>query len=127
MNGAQGRRRGKILLIDDEPALVKVFSRLLGREHDVIAVTSAADALVALEADPTFDLILCDVNMPDVGGLELYQRIRAQWPALADCVVFLSGSSDESSVASVVPPSRWLGKPLETEALRAFIATWLAG
>jgi CheY-like chemotaxis protein len=114
-------------LIDDDPLVARVFGRILRRDdHDVVVGESAAAALDALAADPRFDIVLCDLNLPDLDGVELHRRIAAHWPELADRVVFLSGDIEDRRLVAAVPPERRLPKPLETDSLRAFIAAWLA-
>src|SRR6185295_1309014 len=63
-------RRAQILVVDDEPMISSAVRRILGREHDVVA-TDAMGALKAIEGGRRFDVILCDVMMPDMSGVDL--------------------------------------------------------
>jgi signal transduction histidine kinase len=123
----KARRKARILVIDDEPAIGTVAARLLGRNHDVQAVTSGAAALARLEGGQRFDLILCDVLMPGMTGLDVHARLRASYSDQADRVVFMTGGvSQESRDAAARLSATVLDKPLNARALSAFIDDFLA-
>jgi two-component system cell cycle sensor histidine kinase/response regulator CckA len=82
-------QRARILLVDDEAALCRALRALLG-DHEVQAVTCARDALATLRGGEAFDVILCDLMMPDMSGIDLYEQIA---PALRDRVVFMTGGA----------------------------------
>ena len=88
-----GRLRARILCIYDEPLIAGAVRRLLAREHDVEVAGSGREAQQLLEQDRDFDLVLCDLMMPDVSGAELFHWIKQRWPALAARVVFISGGA----------------------------------
>ena len=69
--------RARILIVDDEQLLVTGLARILGREHDVTTVTCGRDALAALETGARFDLILSDVMMPQMTGIDLFAAVAA--------------------------------------------------
>src|SRR5947209_4269101 len=60
--------RARLLVIDDEAVLLACFARMLRSRHDVEVALSASLALSLLEASPAFDLVVCDLNLPDVTG-----------------------------------------------------------
>jgi PAS domain S-box-containing protein len=91
---ASGPRR--ILLVDDEGALLQSLSRMLGREHTVVTAASAQQAQAILEEDPTFDLVLCDVMMPGTDGVDLHRWIQSHAPVLATQWVFMTGGVSSS-------------------------------
>jgi two-component system, cell cycle sensor histidine kinase and response regulator CckA len=121
---AQGAgRRGRILVVDDEPAVLRAISRML-RDHDVVTCASGAAALELLERDRDFDAVLCDLMMPDLSGMELFRRIARTYPELGDRFVFITGG------AYTVESQRFLAegnrptaqKPFDARALRDLVA-----
>ena len=85
--------RRRILVIDDEPSVREILVQLLCEEHDVVAAESGEVALTSLRGDHTFDLVLCDLTMPGMGGVELFEVLEAQHPEEARKVVFMTGGA----------------------------------
>jgi len=85
---------------------------------------SADGALQSIEAGDRYDVILCDVMMPVVTGLELHRRLAERDPDLASRVVFLTGGSANPSLRAALAalPNRRLEKPCDTERLLEAIA-----
>ena len=86
-------RRGRILVIDDEAAIGAGVRRVLQAQHDVEAMTSAREALARLLAGERFDVILCDLMMPDVTGMDFHAEVCAAAPELAGHIVFMTGGA----------------------------------
>ncbi len=84
--------RGRILVIDDVPAIGRTIADALP-EHDVTVVSQAAEAFVRLSANETFDVILCDLMMPELGGRDVLERLEAEWPHLAPALIFMTGGA----------------------------------
>ena len=119
--------RARILVIDDEPSLLRIIARVL-RDHDVVCVERAGAALDLLNAGERFDLILSDITMPSMSGIEFYERLVTSRPADAERVVFLSGGAITSrSVAFLesVPNAR-LEKPFDIHSLLDVVHQQLA-
>ncbi len=116
------RIRRKVLLIDDEVVLRRVFGQLLGKHHDVATVGSGPEALAALGADE-FDVIVCDVMMPGMDGCELYRRIAAEHPGHEHRVVFITGGTFTRDVDDFLAttPNRLLTKPFNLESVLSTI------
>jgi PAS domain S-box-containing protein len=85
-------RPAAVLVVDDEPALGLAIRRVL-RRHDVTVVTTAQDALDLLAAGKQFDVVLSDLMMPGMSGMELYQALVRLHPTVASKVVFLTGGA----------------------------------
>ncbi|MEO7034702.1 MAG: ATP-binding protein [Polyangiaceae bacterium] len=83
---------GRILIVDDEAPLRIVMRRLLVG-HDVVSAPSGKAALLILEQDRAFDLILCDLMMPGVTGMDVHQWLVSRDPALAAKMVFITGGA----------------------------------
>jgi PAS domain S-box-containing protein len=84
--------RGRILVVDDEAGIRATVVRML-KEHDVVQTGSGHEARKLLEADQAFDLILCDMMMPLVSGVDLHEWLLTTHPDLANQVVFTTGGA----------------------------------
>ncbi len=115
--------RGKILVVDDEPAIRSVMQRVLGRENDVVAAGSGTEAMEIIKSGAPFDVILCDLMMPEMTGMELHAWLVAQAPELARRVIFVSGGAftpnASAYLASVSNPQ--LQKPFEPAELKKVV------
>lgn len=87
------RPRARILIVDDEPLFGQTISLLLGIEHEVVVEHSGRTALVRLTNDADFDLVLCDLSLPDMNGAQIYERVSQQRPDLARRFVFVTGGA----------------------------------
>jgi signal transduction histidine kinase len=118
------RRRGRILVIDDEPMITKALGRTLAADHAVISVGSAGEAMALLATAPPFDVILCDIMMPQMTGVELYDELRRRDPALADRIIFLTGGAFTSSTRAFLDSvsNQRVEKPFDPHHLRTLIS-----
>ena len=90
---AQPGPRARVLVVDDEVPIANTMRDLLGAQHDVTATTSVRDALAAVDGGREFDVIFCDLMMPGMSGIELYEELRDGRPALASRIVFMTGGA----------------------------------
>jgi signal transduction histidine kinase len=120
-------RRARILVLDDEPALCVVLRRLLRREHEVIGYSDAREVLGLLERDAAFDVIICDIMMPIISGIEFFGQLRERHPELASRVVFMTGGVFDARAQQFLRglPNPQLEKPFETRALHQALAAIL--
>lgn len=86
-------RRRRVLAIDDEALLLKAFQRMLVCHHDIETKLGGREALRFFGQDRAFDVVLCDLQMPDMSGVELYQAVKQQWPELAQRFIFITGGA----------------------------------
>jgi signal transduction histidine kinase/DNA-binding NarL/FixJ family response regulator len=89
---APATRRGKVLVIDDEPLITRVLQKSLVH-HDVTVASAARDALDRIASGETFDVILCDLMMPDISGIDVHEYLVREHPAIASRVVFMTGGA----------------------------------
>jgi len=93
----------RLLIVDDEPlimnGLVKLCSRLTEIELEVYSASSSQEALMWL-GRTKMDIVLSDIRMPGMSGLELHQEIIKQWPKCK--VIFLTGYSDFSYIQQAI-------------------------
>ena len=116
-------RRGAILVIDDDPIVGAAVRRLLASLHDVVHLTSGEEALARLEAGERYDVILCDIMMPRMTGMQVHDEIRRRWPDLAARIVFITGGAFTPRAKTFLEnvPNLVLDKPFELKVLVAAI------
>jgi signal transduction histidine kinase len=120
---APARRRGRVLVIDDEPALAAALARSIAADYEVVVQDSGRSALDLLRCDGAFDAILCDLCLPGVSGIDVYQELCASAPALAERVIFVTGgtfSAHERDFLARVPNPA-LDKPFDLSTLSALL------
>lgn len=91
--GLHAMRRRRILAVDDEALLLKAYRRMLIEHHDVETALGAKEAMRAIEKDAAFEVILCDLQMPEIPGAELYRIVTERWPQLAKRFIFITGGA----------------------------------
>lgn len=116
----------RVLVVDDEPLLVKSLRRVLVREgHEVFTAGDGAQALELLQTVQV-DVVLSDVRMPVMDGVTLLRRIRAGL-VRALPVILLTGYADSSDAElKQVGATAVLGKPVELETLLAALQLGLS-
>jgi signal transduction histidine kinase len=123
------RRRGRVLVVDDDAIVGRAVARVLERDNDVVTLDDPAEALRRLSAHERFDVVLCDLMMPEMTGMELYDRVCEAAPEQAARVVFLTGgvftAQSRAFLARVANPC--LEKPFESDQLRALVGDAVAG
>jgi PAS domain S-box-containing protein len=114
---------GRLLLVDDEAALGRAITVMLAPDTQVVAVTRGAEALSRIERGERFDAMLCDLMMPDISGIELYERLLTVAPQLAERVVFMTGGAftDHAHEFLLRLDRPHLSKPFTEEQLRALV------
>jgi CheY-like chemotaxis protein len=95
----------------------------LGPEHEVVALTSAVDALARFARGERFDVILCDVMMPVMTGIELYERVRSADAETAARMIFLTGGAFTPEAQAFLERDtiRHLEKPFDLAELRRLV------
>jgi CheY-like chemotaxis protein len=125
---APSSRRGRVLIVDDEPAVGRALRRIL-REHDVELLTSGRQALEKLAVDSGFHVILCDVMMPDFAGRELYEAIQQGGSGLEQRFVFVSGGAFTPGAREFLArvPNPTLEKPFDEAAVKRVVRELVMG
>ncbi len=116
---------GRVLVVDDEPALLRAIVALIGDTHDVVTASSGRQALDVLRADAAFDVILADLMMADVTGMDLYEVVRAEHPELERRFVFMTGGAFTAQTRTFLDsvPNRCVDKPFDGDDLLRAIGT----
>jgi CheY-like chemotaxis protein len=120
---AEVPQHARILVVDDERMLLRAFHRTLSGQHDVVLAEGGAEALSVLSQDQDFDVILCDLMMPETDGIHVYQWMCANAPALVPRVIFVSGGAftDRTQAFVSVTARDVLEKPVSSARLREAI------
>jgi CheY-like chemotaxis protein len=120
--GEAASRFTRVLVLADS-MIGTTIARLLAWDHDVVAVTSATAALGRIHTGERFDAILCDVQMPDMSGMDLYARLASNAPEQAARMVFMTGVAPAPEVDAFLrrASSRWIETPFTMTELRALI------
>jgi phosphoserine phosphatase RsbU/P len=115
-------RSARILVVDDEPGMLRAIERVLSHEHHVVGTRLSREALaIASEFRP--ELAIVDIRMPDLDGFELMAQLKARFPALD--VILMTGSVDELDEKLVrairSPAFYFIQKPFDREVLRTLV------
>lgn len=94
--------RARILIIDDEHMLLDSLDRMLRHAHEVIVANGGVAGITKLEESPEFDVLICDLMMPDVDGIAFYDVVRQRWPELLQRIVFCSGGAFTDSAKDFI-------------------------
>lgn len=116
-------RCGRVLVVDDEVAVGRTIQRLLGDRHEVVALSSGAEAIALLQSGAAFDVVLCDMSMPEVTGIDVFVRSTQARPELAERFVFMTGGSFAASTREFLEhsPNERIDKPFDLALLRAVV------
>lgn len=120
-------KRARILIVDDDEMVATVARRILSVEHDVETTNEGSHVLARLRAGERFDLILCDLMMPHMTGMELYDRLLQDHPDEAARVVFLTGGAFTNGADAFLDrvSHRTLEKPFDAMQLRGLVNKYL--
>ena len=115
--------RAKVLLIDDEALLLTAYARSVRDIYDLTTASSGREAIAVITERSDWDAIVCDVMMPDLDGLAVFEWVHAHRPALAERMLFFSGGAftARSQAFAERLGDRLLHKPIALDALRQAI------
>ncbi len=112
--------RRRVLVIDEEARVAGAIAKSLADEHDVSVTTDAKEALARLVRGERYDLVLCDLMMPDMTGMDFYREVLRSVPSMAPRIVLMSGGVYTSRAREFVEalPNRCIEKPPDAAKLR---------
>ncbi len=115
-----------IFLVDDDRMTLDLYTRILRKEgFFTMAVSSAVDALEMIDRGLTkVNLIITDINMPGLDGIEFYEKVKERRPDLAPKIIFISGGIFSGEMAALLEaiPNPKLKKPFEIDRLLEAVA-----
>jgi len=112
----------RVLVIDDEPALGQVLRRVL-REQEVTVTTSAGQALELLGTGQRYEVILCDLMMPQMSGMDFHAELSRRFPSELAKVVFLTGGAFTEGAREFLErvPNERVFKPFDPTKVRDLV------
>ena len=115
--------RKNVLVVDDEELIVRSLTRILADHATVVGETVAERALALILSDASFDVIICDVMMDGMSGVELHERVARERPDVAARFVFITGGAYTAHAQSYLErvPNKQLEKPFVVADLVAEI------
>ena len=118
----------KLLVVDDEPTVLQLLNQVLTDEgHQVETVANASDALARIESN-RYSLIILDIKMPGMSGIELYQRLPNIARSLVRRVVFITGDVIGARTTAFLSKTKapYIFKPFSTAELKKAVNSILA-
>jgi signal transduction histidine kinase len=120
-------RRARVLVVDDEVTIASAIRAMLSIAHDVTIETSGAPVLERIRGGERYDVILCDLMMPDVSGMDLYEALAQEAPQQARRMVFITGGAftyrAQTFLDQVQNPR--IDKPFTSRQLLDAIDSWV--
>jgi CheY-like chemotaxis protein len=118
--------RRRFLVIDDQPNLVRAIKRMLA-DFEVTTAGSAKEALALVENGERFDVILCDLMMPEQNGMDLHAALAKVAPDQIAKMVFMTGGAftDKARVFFETVPNPTIEKPFDKQGLLALVAAMI--
>jgi PAS domain S-box-containing protein len=119
-------RRGRVLIVDDDAFVTNTIVRALGG-HDLTVVTDGKDALDRLGTGERYDLILCDLMMPNVSGIDIHAHLARALPDQVQRLVFLTGGAVSPATRAFLDQAanERIEKPFDVHNLRALVQRYV--
>lgn len=113
--------RLRVLVVDDEPHIARSMQRVL-RDIDVELAETGRDAIARALAEP-FDVIFCDLMMPEVSGIDVYEALRQRAPGLETRLVFMTGGAFTARARAFLArvPNPQLEKPFDIQSVKDLV------
>jgi PAS domain S-box-containing protein len=117
------KRRGRVMVLDDEPMVARVLERMLAPDHEVVVFHGAKAALAHILSGVGYDAIVCDLLMPDMNGMDFHDELAARCPEQAERIVFVSGGGFTPRALAFLATTQnpKLDKPIDVAALLVLI------
>lgn len=125
----QAERKGKILVVEDNPLLQEVLGEALLHEGHTCTLTANGKDALAVMGDGSFDVILMDCEMPEMGGFEATQLIRSsenpQWRSVPIIAITADGRKEAVKEFLEIGMNDFVAKPIDLDQLLEKIQNWL--
>jgi PAS domain S-box-containing protein len=126
LDSSSAGRPHRLLLIDDEPRLATAVARMMRTIHEVVIVTSGQEALDRLAIDKAFDIVFCDLMMPNMSGMDVHRTLSQSDPELAKRMVFITGGAFSPRAVEFLAsvPNPHIVKPFSSAYIMDFVQTF---
>ena len=117
-----------VLVIDDEPIMGQTLNRMLRRKYRVTVESDARRAVALIDSSGDFDLVICDLMMSPLTGMEVHEHVRRTAPAIADRFLLMTGGAYLPAVEQFLArwPHQVLMKPFGVEEVEQLVVATLA-
>ena len=122
-----GARRPRILVADDDPSVRKLFGNMFAADYDCHVVASGEEALARLQSDDGFRLIITDIRMPGMNGIELVRLVRGRHAHVPVIIMSAAGESEVTVEAFRAGARDYVIKPFDVEEMGKAILRALEG
>jgi DNA-binding response OmpR family regulator len=117
----------RIMVVDDEKGICQNVEKILSKNnYEVICALSAAEALERLKTE-SFDLMISDIVMPGMNGLELLKQVKTEWPKTRALMMTAYASTDTALKAIRLGALDYVSKPFTPDELRTVVRKAMAG
>jgi len=119
----------KVLIVDDSPVVRQQVRLALGQSYEFIEAADGAEGLSKVTADPEIAMVILDINMPRMSGLEMLEKIKEGGKNAGVHVVMLTGEGQHSMIerAKKAGAKGWIVKPFKAELLSAAVRRLVLG
>lgn len=128
-SATEAATRGRVLVVDDDALVSGAIRRTLARENDVDVLVSARRALEKLTGtEARYDVVLCDLMMPEMTGMDLYDALAQVDSRAAERIVFITGGAFTATARTFLErvANPRVEKPFDPEALRQLVRSEVA-
>jgi CheY-like chemotaxis protein len=115
--------RARVMVVDDDQGVADGLRLMLEDEHDVVSVASGREALDLLLRDDVYDVVFCDLMMPGLSGMGLYEALRSNAPGSESRLVFMTGGAftPEAAHFLTLVPNQRIEKPFDLKSVRRLL------
>ena len=126
--GPEGERQGeRVLIIDDEPLILGALRRAFAGDYRITCISDARQALSRLASGERYDVVLCDLMMPEMSGMDVYAELARVAPDQVERMIFLTGGAFTTRAREFLEqvPNARIEKPIDFQNLRALMKNLL--
>jgi len=127
--GDMMQRTWRVLIADDDPAICTLIETVLRKgPYEILTRNDAESALVALDREGPFDIVICDFMLPGITGIDLIERLRGEERTRSVPILMISGHTNYAmdGRAKTAGANLFLNKPFTISQLRAAVNSLLA-